>query len=182
MKNGRIFLPLIIGFQVLILIGMLVKAYYPIWSGKEYTFKVTPYDPRDIFRGNYARLNYAMNRFPLGEFPHDWADTLSFHYGDPVYVWLKQTDQIYEAKKLSLKKPPASEDFIRGIVAYNYYGSGDLQVNYGIEQYFSNPEKARKLEEAVSFRNDSVDVYVKVMIAPNGVARIKSIECEVCGF
>ena len=34
----------------------------PLWTGKEIRVKVVPVDPRSLFRGNYARLNYDFSR------------------------------------------------------------------------------------------------------------------------
>ncbi len=55
-------------FQGLILIGMYVSAAMPQWTGTEIRVSTIPVDPRSMFRGHYARLNYAFpgSRLPVG--------------------------------------------------------------------------------------------------------------------
>ena len=52
--------------QLMVLSGMLVLAAMPLWTGKEIRVKVVPVDPRSLFRGNYARLNYDFSRLEKG--------------------------------------------------------------------------------------------------------------------
>ena len=47
--------------QVAILAGVFVNGFYPLWLGKEIRLETRPVDPRDLFRGNYARLGYDFS-------------------------------------------------------------------------------------------------------------------------
>ena len=49
-----------------ILGGMVVGHAWPLWTGRTVTMKVTPVDPRDLFRGEYVRLGMAANRLRVG--------------------------------------------------------------------------------------------------------------------
>ncbi len=159
---------------------MLLKAYYPLFSGKEYAFKVVPYDPRDIFRGNYAVLRYNMNSIDPDSIPFGWENATTLNYGDPIYVILKQEGIVFEPVKLQLETPSQEEYFIKGIVESPYFGSGNLQLRYGIESFFANEELAQKIELSAQNGGDSLQVIAKVMISPQGIARIKEIECNDC--
>ena len=51
--------------QVLVLLGLLGYARYPVWFGKEVVLRTVPVDPRDLLRGNYARLRYDISEAPM---------------------------------------------------------------------------------------------------------------------
>ena len=53
--------------QLAVLGGLFVYSQYPLWVGTEVRLATVPVDPRDLFRGQYVRLNYALSRQPLPE-------------------------------------------------------------------------------------------------------------------
>lgn len=173
----------IMGLQLLILAGMFVKAFYPLAIGKDVVLKVIPVDPRDIFRGDYAALNYNMGSLLLDSIPNDLDRNARYQYGDQVYVTLEQKGRFYEPTGVWGKHPEQAETVILGIVEYYDHYNHQLSLRYGIETFFANPEKAKMLEDLVSWRNaDSVTVYVKVSVTSGGAARIRSIHCDEAGF
>ena len=40
-------------FQLVVMAGVWVNGFYPLWLGEEVRLKTRPVDPRDLFRGNY---------------------------------------------------------------------------------------------------------------------------------
>src|SRR5262245_66029647 len=67
---GRLELKLVLGIvlaQVLILISMIVLDAAPLVLGERIKLRVTPVDPRDLFRGDYVVLNYDFNRIAPGQ-------------------------------------------------------------------------------------------------------------------
>ena len=48
--------------QLAVLGGLFVYSQYPLWVGTEVRLATVPVDPRDLFRGQYVRLNYAPSR------------------------------------------------------------------------------------------------------------------------
>lgn len=51
-----------------ILVGMLVMHAWPLWTGKSVCILLErPIDPRDLFRGDYVILDYAISRLQLVE-------------------------------------------------------------------------------------------------------------------
>ena len=129
--------------QVLILAGEYVNSIYPIWFGNEVRLKTVPVDPRSLFRGNYARLNYDISTVPLPE-----TDTQVLRQHTIIYVSLKQTDKgYYELADTSLAKPEQGI-FIRGRLQRRHWAwnGRDQTIKYGIEAFFAPKERALKLE------------------------------------
>jgi len=162
-------LSLAISFQILVLVGEYVSAALPLWRGQEVRMKTLPVDPRSMFRGNYARLNYGITRISESEFPD--ADEL--RNGEVVYIVLQASDAgLYEFQKVLLT-PPADGVFIRGRIANRSYEdeAAYFRLKYGIEAYFAPKEKALALEKQL--RDGGVAV---LMIDVNGKAALKAIE------
>jgi len=167
----------IITFQILILVGMLGKAFYPLWIGEEVIFRVLPRDPRDIFRGNYVDLQYTFNNINLNELANDLDRFGKYRFGDKLYVELALKNGFYEPVGL-WQHPPESKKFLQ-VIAEDTYGYDTLQsisVKAGIESYFTSAENALKVEKLTL--NDSVQISVSVMLAPDGKARIKKINTK----
>ena len=150
-------------------LGVLVMEYgnavYPLLTGKEIKLKVIPVDPRSLFRGNYARLNYNISRVYLSD------STRQFRRNEIVYVKLKQNDdEIYEQDGASISKPDEGL-FIRGRA--RIAGIGYVHVRYGIEAFFAPKEKALALEDKL--RKGGIAV---VMLTKDGKSAIKDIIAE----
>ncbi len=175
--NGKQGLLLIIGLQLIILVGMFVKAFYPLYLGKEILLKVEARDPRDIFRGNYAELNYNFNRIDLDSIKND-IDSLTLaktRFGDKFYLELEQKGKYFQPIAVWKEKPNTNRIFMRILASGETYGR-ILYVKGGIEQYFTSTENALKLEKLSSFANrDSVVVEVAVKVAFDGASRIAQI-------
>jgi len=168
---------LIITLQVLILLGVFVKAFYPLWIGEQVNFKVLPRDPRDIFRGNYVDLTYSFSTLNLISLPNDVKKEGKYRYGDKFYVEIAKQGDFYEPAGV-WENPPENKKFMEVIFQdmYSYDSlSNNMNVKAGIESYFTEKENAEKLER-INIANDSSLVVVNVMLAPNGKARIKGVE------
>ncbi|GAA5525554.1 hypothetical protein Maes01_02124 [Microbulbifer aestuariivivens] len=134
-------------FQFLVLIGMYVTAQIPLWTGREIRIETVPVDPRSLFRGNYARLQYAFSELDADEFGKE----APLRTGEVVYIRLQADQQgLYRYAGASLE-PPADGVFLRGRVSglrWRAEGSA-YPVRYGIEAFFAPREKALKLESAL---------------------------------
>ncbi|MCS7019716.1 MAG: GDYXXLXY domain-containing protein [Cytophagales bacterium] len=167
----------LIAFQCLILIGMFLKAYYPLWIGQEVVLPVVPQDPRDMFRGNYVSLNYAFSTIRLDTFPNNLQKDKTYHFGDALYVQLKKQGQLHLPTGLYEKCPEGSLCLrVTPTYAYTHTTYSNIYLQAGIESYFTNREQAEKLEQFTSSTSgDSVRIYVAAKIAPNGTARISKL-------
>jgi uncharacterized membrane-anchored protein len=154
--------------QLLVLAGELLGAVYPRWWGQAVHLAVQPVDPRSLFRGNYARLRYAIGEVQLDRLPR------TLRRGEPVYVPLRRdATGLMQADGLSLE-PPDDRPFIRGRVETHHATPRGVSVRlrYGIEAYFLPRDKALALEK--SLRNSGS--VASVMIAPNGKAALLGVD------
>jgi uncharacterized membrane-anchored protein len=105
---------LIIALQVFLLFGMIGYRQHWAATGKRVLLRTVPVDPRDIFRGDYVRLNYEISNLDL--------DALRFagkvKPNDRVYVSLDVgPDGTYRASRVKAE-PPAGGIFIQGRARY----------------------------------------------------------------
>lgn len=157
-----------IALQLLVLLGIYLHAQLPLWTGEEIRLKAIPVDPRSLFRGNYARLQYDFSHLDAAQF----AQRDKLREGEVVYVRLKPgADGLYVFAGAGLKEP-AEGPFLRGRITGSWLrGDADsYQVNYGIEAFFAPKEKALGLESRL--RNGGVAV---VMVSAGGRARLKAV-------
>lgn len=149
--------------QVIVLVGMVALAAKPLYTGQEVRVATLPIDPRSLFRGNYARLNYEFSLLP----DNALADHKHLRNGEPLYVSLAVGDDgLYEYAGVSLEKP-ASGVFIRGRLQNRF---NRQRVKYGIEAWFAPKQEALRLEREL--RNGAEAV---LMIDSNGKAALKDI-------
>jgi len=156
-----------IAFQFLVLIGMYLLSEAPLWTGKEVRIKTTPVDPRSLFRGNYARLDYEISTINS----EDITGSQFLRNGELVFVNLKQTKNgLYEFASASLVEPNSGM-FLKGRLQNKRFEvSGMLRINYGIEAFFAPKEKAIALEKTL--RESGIAV---LMVSSRGKARLKDI-------
>ena len=152
-----------IGFQLILLIGMVTQAAIPLWTGTEIRVKTMPVDPRSLFRGNYAQLRYEFEMLPEGLL----SNVEDLRIGEVVYVSLEQGEGgEYELAAASLQRPTGGT-FLRGRVVSRF---PPVEVTYGIEAFFSSEERALKLE------NDLRDGGTAVlMVTSGGRAALKDV-------
>jgi uncharacterized membrane-anchored protein len=130
-------------FQLFILVAMILGRTVPYVGARTVLLKVEPVDPRDLLRGDYVTLGYAISRTPAGE----------YNAGQSVYVTLipEADGRHYRAGEF-LGEPPASGVFIRGTA------QGHGRVTYGIESYYVQEGTGHDYENAVRDRRLSAEV------------------------
>ena len=169
MKRSRMIigLGLAVALQLFVVLGMVGKAALPMLAGTEIRVKTVPRDPRSMFRGNYARLNYEIGSLPKNMLKADRR----LRRGETVYVSLKEDGNgLYGIAGASLDKPNAGI-FLRGHIARNY---PPYQVNYGIEAFFAPKTKALELER--DLRKGGVAV---LMVTESGRVALKDVVPKV---
>ena len=170
-KNTRavrpsLWLGMAVGFQVLVLVGMVVLSVLPLWTGQSILLRTQPIDPRSMFRGNYVILNYGINRLPNALF--DAAERPA--RGRKVYVLLEPDEQgHYQAARASLHQPDSGV-FIKGRIRSR---NAPYHVVYGIEALFASPVEAKRLE-----RDFTAGATVEVMLGANGKAALKKVDAD----
>jgi len=176
-----------------ILAGMLVTHAWPLWTGRTVVLPVTPVDPRDMFRGEYVRLNTPATRLTTlaGSEARDgaivvtpsgrWSTALSPDgsaramelYARVVYVQLDARGEAGESAPVSISLEPLPGRInLRGRVR-SYEPAGErLTVDYGLDRYFMQEGTAMPVEEALADRRR---VQIEIAVADSGRARIRRL-------
>ena len=176
-------------FQIGIVVGMVLLSMRPLVDGREIRLKVQGRDPRDLFRGDYVALNYEFSTLNLDSIPNDLDPEARYTFGDELYLEMKQRGRFYRPVGL-WTKPHDKNLFIQVTVDYHIlatdnagimakkpkHGRGIIGIRGGIEEYYTNPESAQRLESLVNRGTvDSIQVVAYVMVSEDGVARIKKL-------
>jgi len=141
-----------LGILFLILGGFLLYVSIPLLGNKTAVLATQPVDPFDLVRGQYIVIRYEIGSIPLVD---------GVEVGDYIYVsLLEDFNGTSRYNSASSYKPSKNDLFIKGQVK-SIYGN-DMQVEYGIEQYF--------FERGAVF--DTGEMEVRVKLSNNGVARI----------
>ncbi len=138
-------------------------------NGTEIILKTKPVDPRDFFRGHYARL-----RFDIAEAPTPPIEQgLKNKRNDTIFVSLeKGEDGFWQAVSSHRAYPPkkAGTIVIKGSI--RSASPLGLRVSYGIERYFAPKAEALKLE---NLDREKTEVSVIARISKSGEAAISGL-------
>jgi uncharacterized membrane-anchored protein len=132
-----------------VLAYMVVDRVRLLKSGREITLPIVPVDPRDLFRGEYVRLGYAVGTVPVrlleGPAPRE---------NEAFYVVLeKKPDGVWQSVKVTSAIPQETSPDRIVLKARAVYGwpasdstDASVRVRYGIESYFVPEGQGKKLE------------------------------------
>lgn len=136
-SKKEIFKLIVIIIIILVILGsFILYVSFPLLGKDSVILATRPVDPFDPIRGQYMIINYEINTIPK----IDQAKV-----GDTVYVVIDQDEnRISRYKKASLYKPKKSI-FIKGEI--KSIRNEDMQIEYGIEQYFF--ERRAKFETRI---------------------------------
>lgn len=186
-----VFIGLAILFQVGVVATMAISREWILATGKSYTFQTAPIDPRDIFRGDYVRLNYLFSSVPVSQLDEAILKG-GLRKGQKVYLTLsKDINGVSRGERLLLT-PPQDKPFIRGYSLYHwpyrYYREQSAEkrkkvrlwpvsIKYGIEQYYVEQGHGQELEKIRGSRNSfQLPMLVHVGVSDSGEAVLRSYE------
>ncbi|MFC5301412.1 GDYXXLXY domain-containing protein [Azospira restricta] len=149
---------LLAAVQVAALATMIADKQWTLNRGTQVVLQTEPVDPRSLFMGDYARLNYSISRLRL-----DGDDAVGgdreFARHDTVWVALKPDPAGARAVSVHRERAavPAGLLALKGEVSYVADHDWDrasntsvkrrtLQVRYGIEQYYVQEGTGRQIE------------------------------------
>lgn len=162
----------LIVIQTLILGWMVADRVMILRSNNVVTLKSEPVDPRDLFRGDYVTLTYAITTLPFTALNGDlaWKD------GETIFVELTPVKDDWQAIAAfhSNTVPTSGNKIIRGKIDYLDETRNIARVNYGIERYYVPEGEGRTLEDQRNKRALSVDVA----LASDGEAAIKGLRID----
>ena len=171
----KAFIVLTVLLQVMVLAYMAGEREYIVRYGRTIGLRTTPIDPRDLFRGDYVRLNYDISSISAANLPA--ADSTGINKGQKIYVTLKESSNgLFEFDQAHLNIP-STGIFIAGRSSYEYRHPKQgypLWLNYGIEAYFVQQGKGLEMEKRLGSRNDvQVPLEMQIALGGSGKAVIK---------
>ena len=155
--------------------------------GREIVLPVTPVDPRDLFRGDYVILGYAVAQVPgpAGEsgkldpgpiVPGKATPAAALRPRTPLYATLEQqADGGWQAVASSRTHPGSvatNQVVLQGRTNERPWSRpGTVQLRYGIESYFVPEGQGRELEKLVRDKK----IAAVIAIDAKGRAAIKGL-------
>jgi uncharacterized membrane-anchored protein len=156
--------------QTLALFWMIGDRQAMLNASRVVTLKIVPVDPRDMFRGDYVILSYAISSLDTSKL--DGED--KFMSGDTIYVTLAQANGEWTAAAVG-HRPIAAQGGValKGTVqsANDSGTAAQLRVDYGIESYFVPEGTGRTIEVEAQAGDLAADIAVDAQ----GRAAIKAI-------
>jgi uncharacterized membrane-anchored protein len=166
--------------QTAVLAWMVIDRVTLLRSGREIVLPIVPVDPRDLFRGEYVRLDYPISRVPPAASPlRGNPDGAPVRRNDTLYVVLEKTAAddwlpIEISRTLHPQDNPgrivlkarALWDETNTVSRWNVG-----RVRYGIESYFVRQGEGPKLEALARDRK----LAVLVAVDKAGNAAIKGL-------
>lgn len=181
----KTFTILAVALQIVVLAYMAGEREYILRNGKIIHLRTAPIDPRDLFRGDYVRLNYEISRIPVNMIEE--ADhAAAIKKGAKIYVNLKEgPNGLYEPVNADFKKPQ-EELYLTGRIPYPYQKlqtGQPIWINFGIEAYFVEQGRGRDIEKRQGNRTDvQVPLEMEIAVGANGKAVIKSHRFSALGI
>lgn len=115
-------------FQTAVVLGMVARKQSILITGTRVTLETTPVDPHSLFRGDYARLSYALSEVDLGR--HGLSEVAR---GDRVWVELAPGEPgwtLTRASSMPLVVPAGSVQLrgrVRGVHGWSGHRVADLR-------------------------------------------------------
>ena len=183
MKKPIVILAVIL--QLIVLSYMAAEREYILHRGSIIHLRTAPIDPRDLFRGDYVRLNYDLSRIPTQVIKGiDGVGELK--KGQKIYVLLKEgPNDLYELVEARLHRPKEGL-FLTGRSVYPHRlssANSPLWIHYGIEAYFVKQGKGRDIEKQRGSRTDvQTPLEMEIAISPTGKAVIRGFRWSPLGI
>ncbi len=183
MKKSFVILAVIL--QLILLAYMAGEREYIQRNGKVIHLRTAPIDPRDMFRGDYVRLNYEISRIPVNIFK-DIESVGELKKGDIVYVSLDEgPNGLYEPVEAGLEKPAAGL-YLSGRLPHHYRTlqvSNPVWINYGIEAYFVEQGQGRAIEKRRgNWAGVQIPLEMEIAVGPGGKAVIRGYRWSPLGI
>jgi uncharacterized membrane-anchored protein len=171
--------------QVLVLAYMAGEREYILKTGTMIHLRTAPIDPRDIFRGDYVRLNYEISRIAIDKLKGA-GNLKEIKKGEKLYVGLKEgPNGLYEMTYAQFQKPEGGM-YLTGR-SQNRHQSPQpgypIWINYGIEAYFVEQGTGRAIEKRRGTRTEpQVPLEMAIAVGSGGKAVIRGYRWSPIGI
>ena len=173
------------------LFGMIGVHAWPLWAGQTILLPVVPVDPRDLFRGDYVRLDTPATRLTtmpesrianaipvklIGAGWDSWSRDPRLGCGAPrnpvVYVQFEHRRSPYpEPVSISHVVQPGRIN-LRGRLSCRGWTGQDFAIDYGLDRYFVQEKTGKRVEDALAYRRR---VDIEVAVTESGRTRIRRL-------
>ena len=139
---------------LLVLLYTPISNYAVLCFGEKILLETLPFDPRDILRGDYVRLEYEIQDIPDGMIPEEAENSGKDSYA--VYVSLvRDREGIARVLGVSVKRPPDGT-YLRANLRSYWRNRAD----YNLGVYYVPEGTGRDLENAIREKRVLADVRV----------------------
>ncbi|MGD8261881.1 MAG: GDYXXLXY domain-containing protein [Desulfobacterales bacterium] len=181
----KILIGLAVVMQIAVLAFMAGEREYILRNGRAIYLRTAPIDPRDIFRGDYVRLNYELSRIPFTAIKGT-ENVKELKKGHKVYVSLREgPNGLYEMVSAGIEEPQNGV-FITGRSMYPHRlpaTGSPIWISYGIEAYFVEQGKGRDIEKRRGSRTDiQIPLEMEIAVGPGGRAAIRGFRWSPLGI
>ena len=171
--------------QVLVLAYMAGEREYILKTGKMVYLRTAPVDPRDIFRGDYVRLNYDISRI-AADMVEDAGDHKEIRKGEKIYVGLEEGHNgLYEMAYARFEKPEGGL-YLTGRSPNHHHIPNPgypIWINYGIEAYFVEQGAGRAIEKRRGTRTETqVPLEMAIAVGHDGKSVISEYRWSPIGI
>ena len=183
MKKSFVILAVIL--QLIVLAYMAGEREYILHNGNVIHLRTAPIDPRDMFRGDYVRLNYEISRIPVNSLMG--IDSIGeLKKGAKIYVSLEEgPNGLYELVAAGLDKP-ATGTYLAGRLPYPHRtprAGYPIWINYGIEAYFVEQGRGRTIEKRRGNRTGvQIPLEMEIAVGPGGKSVIRGYRWSPLGI
>ncbi len=171
----RKLLLLAIAFQLLVPAWMAADRELVVQNGRAVYLRTAPIDPRDIFRGDYVRLDYEASSFSPRQAGAKIREE-GIEKGSVVYARLETGPGGLSRTIEVTREQPESGPFLRGRTFHRWHpgdGGQALQVRYGIEKYFVEQGRGKAMEQRRGQRRGiQTPMEVELAVDTSGTAVI----------
>lgn len=162
--------------QLAVLAFMAAEREYILRTGETIYLRTAPVDPRDVFRGDYVRLDYEAARIRKEQWRGS-PGVKRLEKGRRVYAKLRLLPGgLAEVDYLS-DTMPAGPPYLAGRMTYTVSLDSAIQllpVKFGIERYFLEQGKGREIENRLRNREGvQIPMKVELALSDNGTAVIR---------
>lgn len=145
---------------LIILFAMTIIPMATLFFGDEIILETIPYDPRDLFRGDYVALSYKINEVDIDKFPEELKGRTSYreYINKKIYAVLKKEGEYYTVDYMTYERP-TNKVYLTTKLNYFYpfeefnTTQRSVRVNYNLDRYFV-PENTGKDLENMSRRGE----------------------------
>ncbi len=169
-RRERTLLVAIVLGQLLVLVAIATLHAAPLVFGQTVVLDTLPFDPRDIFRGDYVILRYAfsnsaaVNSAVGPPSPGSATSTFAWQEDQPAYVPLTRLSDGQWQAGTAQPTAPATKPYLTG-----RYTAGEFR--FGIEAYYVQEGEGKALEDA----NRAGKLQAEIAVAPWGQATLRAL-------